>query len=46
MSKEGLLIVLLKSECSFAELHKSNSNNARIEKNHKKFNMLRHKFKN
>ena len=30
MSKEGLLIA--QSERSFAELHKSNSNNARIEK--------------
>ena len=31
MSKEGLLIALLKSERSFAELHKSNSNNVRVE---------------
>ena len=32
MSKEGLLMAFLKSERSFAELRKSNSNNARIEK--------------
>ena len=32
MSEEGLLIALLKSGCSFAELHKSNSDNAEIER--------------
>ena len=32
MSKKGLLIALLKSDCSFAELNKISSNNARIEK--------------
>ena len=44
MSKKGLLIALLKSERSFAELQKINSNNARIEKFIKNFNVLRHKF--
>ena len=44
ISKKGLLIALLKSERSFAELHKINSNNARIEKFIKSFNMLRQKF--
>ena len=44
MSKKGLLIALLKSERGFAELHKINSNNARIEKFIKNFNIQRHKF--
>ena len=44
ISKKGLLIALLKSERSFAELHKINSNNARIEKFIKNFNILRQKF--
>ena len=44
ISKKGLLIALLKSERSFAELQKINSNNARIEKFIKNFNVLRHKF--
>ena len=44
MSQKGLLIVLLKSERSFVEIHKINSNNARIEKFIKIFNMLSQKF--
>ena len=44
MSKEGLLISLLKSERSVAELHKNNSDNIAIEKTRKKFNELRDKF--
>ena len=44
MSEEGLLIALLKSGCGFAELHKSNSDNAEIEKIRENFNELRDKF--
>ena len=44
MSKEGLLISLLKSGRSVAELHKNNSDNIAIEKTRKKFNELRDKF--
>ena len=44
MLKEGLLISLLKSERSVAELHKNNSDNIAIEKTRKKFNELRDKF--
>ena len=44
ISKKGLLIALLKSERSFPELQKINSNNARIKKFIKNFHMLRHKF--
>ena len=44
MSKEGLLIDLVKSGRSFAELHKSNSDNAEIEKKSTNFNELRDKF--
>ena len=44
MSEEGLLIALLKSGYSFAELHKSNSDNAEIEKIRENFNELRDKF--
>ena len=44
MSMERLLIAILKSESSFAELYKGNYNNARIEKIMKKFNRLRHRF--
>ena len=44
MSKEGLLIALLKSERSLAELHESNSDNAVIGKTRKNFNKLRDKF--
>ena len=44
MSKEGLLIALIKSGCSFAKLYKSNSDNAEIEKTRKSFNELRDKF--
>ena len=36
MSKEGLLIALLKSERSLAELYNSKSNNAEIEETKKK----------
>ena len=44
MSKEGLLISLLKSKHSLAELYKSKSNNAEIEETKKIFNELRDKF--
>ena len=46
MSKEGLLIALLKSEQSHAELCKSKSNNAEIEETKKIFNEIRNKFQN
>ena len=41
MSKEGLLISLLKSEQSIAELCKSKSNSIGIEEIKNKFNVLR-----
>ena len=44
MSKEELLIALLKSEQSHAELYKSKSNNAEIEETKKFFNELRNKL--
>ena len=44
MSKEVLLISLLKSEQSIAELHKSKFNNAKIEETKKNFNALRNIF--
>ena len=44
MSKEGLLIALLKSEQSPAELYKSESNNTEIEETKKIFNALRNNF--
>ena len=44
MSKEGLLISLLKSEQSIDELCKSNNNNAEIKQIKEKFNILRNKF--
>ena len=44
MSKEGLLIALLKSERSLTELYESKSNNAKIEEIKKSFNELRDKF--
>ena len=44
MSKEELLIALLKSEQSLAELYKSKSNNAEIEETNKIFNELRNKL--
>ena len=44
MSKEGLLIVLLKSERTPAELDKSKSDNAEIEETKKSFNELRDRF--
>ena len=44
MSKEGLLIVLLKSERTPAELYKSKSDNAEIEETIKSFNELRDRF--
>ena len=44
MSKEGLVIALLKSECSLVELYKSKSNDAKIEETKKENNELRNKF--
>ena len=44
ISKEGLLISLLKSEQSIAELRKSKSNSIAIEEIKRKFNMLRNNF--
>ena len=44
MSKEELLIALLKSKQSHAELYKSKSNNAEIEETKKIFNELRNTF--
>ena len=44
MSKEGLLISLLKSEQSIAELRKSKSSSIGIEEIKRKFNMLRNNF--
>ena len=44
MSKEGLLIFLLKSERTPAELYKSKSDNAEIEETKKSFNELRDRF--
>ena len=44
MSREELLIALLKSKLSRAELYKSKSNNAEIEETRKIFNEIRNKF--
>ena len=44
MSKEELLIALLKSNQSLAELQKSNSKNAKIEETRKLFNELKNRF--
>ena len=44
MSKEELLIALLKSNQSLAELQKSNSKNAKIEETRKLFNGLKNRF--
>ena len=44
MSREELLIALLKSKQSHSELYKSKSNNAEIEETKKIFNELRNKF--
>ena len=44
MSREGLLIALLKSKQSHAELYKSKSNNTEIEETRKIFNEIRNKF--
>ena len=44
MPKEELLIALLKSKQSHAELYKSKSNNVKIEETKKIFNELRNKF--
>ena len=44
MSKEELLIALLKSVQSHAELYKSKSNNAEIEETRNIFNEIRNKF--
>ena len=45
MSKEELLIALLKSKQSQAELYKSKSNNTEIEETRKIFNEIRNKLK-
>ena len=44
MSKEELLIAVLKSKQSHAELYKSKSNNTEIEETKKIFNKLRNRF--
>ena len=44
MTKEGLLIALLKSKQSHAELYKSKSNSAEIEETENFFNEIRNKF--
>ena len=44
MSKEGLLISLLKSEQSIAEFRKSKDDNAEIKEIKEKFNVLRNRF--
>ena len=44
MSKDGLLIVILESAQSHAELYKSKSNNAEIEETKKIFNEIRNKL--
>ena len=44
MSREELLIALLKSKQSHVELHKSKSNNVEIEETKNIFNELRNKF--
>ena len=46
ISKEELLIALLKSKQSHAELYKSKSNNVEIEETKKNFNELRNRFSN
>ena len=45
MSREGLLIALLKSVQSHAELCKSKSNNAELKETKKFFNEIRNKHK-
>ena len=45
VSKEELLIALLKSEQNHAELYKSKSSNAEIEETKKNFNEIRNKIK-
>ena len=44
MSKEGLIISILKSGQSIDEVRKSNYNNAEIKEIKEKFNTLRNKF--
>ena len=44
MSREELLIALLKSKQSHAELRRSKDNNAEIEETKKSFNELRNRF--
>ena len=44
MSKEGLLISILKSGQSIAEPRKSNKNNAEIKEINERFNVLRNNF--
>ena len=44
MSREELLIALLKSEESHEDLYKSKSNNSKIEEDQKIFNEIRNRF--
>ena len=44
MSKEGLLISLLKSKQSISELRKNKDNNAEIKEIKEKFNILKNRF--
>ena len=44
MSREELLIALLKSEQNHAELYKNKSNNSEIEETQKLINVIRYKF--
>ena len=46
MSREELLIALLKSKQSHAELYRSKSNNTEIEETRNIFNEIRNKFSN
>ena len=45
MSREELLVALLKSKQSHAELYKSKSNNSEIKETKKAFNEIRNKIK-
>ena len=44
MSKEGLIISILKSGQSIDELRKSNNNNSELKEIKEKFNAIRNKF--
>ena len=44
MSKEGLIISILKSGQSIDELRKSNNNNSKLKEIKEKFNAIRNKF--